>query len=228
MNARYLPYVVYKNLEKFAEYRKLISKSDNLKEKEFIEKIQIDGYVIIELEDSDDKQRRYLKSVDPHCHEIPTKTYIIIIEPNNAVGLKSANFEKMLKTISHFTSKNRKYNLEINIITKELFKANIKNKLETFLSSGSDESGYIQILNYGYNVFIMVIPDHMLVPPHRLLTIEEEELVLSETFIKKRDMPKLAKTDPNVIWHGGITGDVFEILSPSEATGTEVHYRCVL
>jgi DNA-directed RNA polymerase subunit H (RpoH/RPB5) len=237
----YLPFTVYKNVMRFLEFRKLTLVSGNivrargakqdpepLNETKFIEMIQIDGYVIIEAKDHPDKQRRFPRQIPLPVQALPVQTYIAIVEPNNKAANASAEFEKMLKNIPEFGATKRTTNLDIIIITKELFKTNIVNKVEPFLSNGTggletpNPQGFLHINNHGYKVFTMVIPEHKMVHPHRILGDDEAKKVLAEIHAKKSDIPKISKLDP------AVTGDILEILVPSETVGTEIHYRCTL
>lgn len=222
--SRYLPYTIYENVQKLLTYRQLLP-IEPMSERDFIEKIQIEGYVIINTSDAPTKVRKFTKASNPLTHSRPVQTYIIIVEPNNKVGQASADFEKMLK---HVPISKRPQNIEILIITKELFKPNIVSKIDTLVQQGDANDGYLQITNLTYNNFIIVIPEHCMVPPHRILNDTESAKVLAQTFSKKRDIPKILKSDPINIWYGGVTGDIYEILVPSENVGTEVHYRCVI
>lgn len=230
--SKYLPFMVYENVLEFLKYRKLILVGAALEEKKFIEKIQMSGYVIVEAKDADDKQRRPNKSMHPATVGLQVKTYIAIVEPNSEVSQKSADFEKMLKDIHPIFSAKRNYNIEVILITKEELKSNITNKIATYTLTGGTKKdaaeGFILINNYTYKNFIIVVPKHIMVPPHRILSKEEEEQLLAETYTRKIDIPKITQKDPNAIWHDGQRGDIFEILVPSENSGTEIHYRCVI
>jgi len=228
--SKYLPFMVYENVMEFLKYRKLVLVGSVLEEKKYIEKIQMNGYVIVEAKDSDEKQRRQNKSMHPNTFGLPVKTYVVIIEPNSEVSQKSADFEKMLKDIHPIFSAKRNYNIEIILITKEELKSNILNKIDSYsvIGGAKNKEGYILIQNYTYKNFVIVVPKHIMVPPHRILNKEEEEQLLAETYTRKMDIPKITSKDPNVIWHDGLRGDIFEILVPSENSGVEIHYRCVL
>jgi DNA-directed RNA polymerase subunit H (RpoH/RPB5) len=234
----YLPYRVYKNIIKFLEYRKLnlISgyvKGDKslLDENKFIEIIQIDKYIMLSAEDNPEYPRRFQSQVPESARQMPTYTYIIIVEPNSRVANTSNDFEKMIKNVPNFNAATKNFNLDIIVVTKELLKNNIINKIDSYTTFGSDgakKHGFINISNYAYRVFSMVIPEHKQVPPHRILSKEEAEITLNECFVKKRNIPKITKTDPNAIWHGAITGDVMEVQMPSEGVGINIQYKVCL
>jgi DNA-directed RNA polymerase subunit H (RpoH/RPB5) len=231
---RYLPYTIYLNLMKFLEYRNLKflgnvikgNSKDNsnvLTESKFIEIIQIDHYITIAAEDM--SARRFSIYTHPATHKHITYTYIIIIEPDGPASTTSSSFERMIKNIPHMSSSKKNFNIEILVISKELLKTNIEKKLTPMITHGSETEGFVYIHNYMYRVFSMIIPEHILIPKHRILNVEETSLVLKELNAKKSDLPKILRSDPNAIWLGAVIGDVLEIIQHSESTGGDIIYR---
>lgn len=233
--SRYTPYLLYKNILKFLEYRKLGLKAHLVKNKEvngvlseskFIELIQTDEYVILECEDTE--QRRFPPFTHENSKKLKTVTYIVIVEPNSQISNVSNSFDRMLKNIPQLTSAKRNHNIDIIVVTKEPFKTNIEKKIEPLIMNGDEISGFLHIHNYQYRVFAMIVPEHKLVPSHRVLSKDESTQVLKETNTKKRDMPKIHHNDAMALWSNAVAGDIIEITISSEATGSEIVYRvCV-
>lgn len=75
----------------------------------------------------------------------------------------------------------------------------------------------------------MKINDHEAVPEHRKLNEEEIEEVLDTYDAKKKDLPKIERTDAALKNKDNIeVGDVIEILRDSPTAGESVYYRRVV
>jgi len=293
-SSSYIPYLVYRNLAKFIEYRELVltsgitnkrradpsqklkdqklkdqkskdqkpkdqtpkkqlpgdasakkaaeaseaaqkadkdRKAENatfLTENELVQTIQVDGYVILSAEDSPNKIRRFGRDISKINRERPTKTHIIIIKPDSSFSKTSSNFEKLMNRVPNLISTKRNHNIDILVITEQSVKSNILKKMTPFNTSGDNDVGFVRIENYPYKLFTSVIPEHEMVPKHRILNEKEEREVLDQLFIEKKSLPKIKKSDPPVVWVGGEVGDIIEILIPSEAVGREKKYRVVI
>jgi len=231
--SKYIPFIIYNNIMHFLEFRKLKLKTHIVKNKQvdgilteskFIEIIFTDDYVMLECEDTE--PRKFPPFTHESAKKLKTITYFIIVEPNSQISNVSNSFDRMLKNIPHLTSSKRTTNLDIIVVTKEPFKTNIEKKIEPMRTNGDESgAGFLHIHNYRFRTFAMIIPEHKLVPPHRVLSKEEAAQVLKETNTKKRDMPKIHHDDAMALWSNAQIGDVIEILMPSEATGDEVVYR---
>ena len=234
---------VYSNLAKFLEHRNLefgsTSKDSKMpknwmKIDDFIQTIQLDGYIMFEAHDSEKKMRRFHKSVPPAVHKLPVRTFVILIDSTSGYSKASNDFMKLLGRIPEFNSKKRKSTLDIIVITKEMMKSNVTNKYNPHINHGSlgddDKTvfGATYISNYPYRVFTSVIPDSKFVPHHRIVTKEEEVEILEQIHTDKKDLPKIRQLDPPMIWLGGTVGDVVECLLPSENTGYEKKYLVVI
>jgi len=70
---------------------------------------------------------------------------------------------------------------------------------------------------------------HQLVPPHRKLSSEETNEIMTKYLIKsKLQMPIILKTDVIAKWHGLKQGDVVEIIRYNENSGKSYYYRCCI
>lgn len=71
--------------------------------------------------------------------------------------------------------------------------------------------------------------DHILVPKHRKLTLEEfEEFVATHIRHGRPNLPQLLVSDPIVRIYGGQPGDVFEIIRYNQYMGVSPYYRTVI
>jgi DNA-directed RNA polymerase subunit H (RpoH/RPB5) len=72
---------------------------------------------------------------------------------------------------------------------------------------------------------------HFLVPPHELLPREEEDAFLTRINRDKsqarRELPRIASTDPIVRWYGFRSGRICKVTRTSEQTGRSIYYRLV-
>ena len=73
---------------------------------------------------------------------------------------------------------------------------------------------------------------HYLVPRHELLPLDEEGAFLSrinkDISQARRELPKIASTDPIVRWCGFRPGRICKITRSSEQTGRSIYYRMVI
>ena len=73
---------------------------------------------------------------------------------------------------------------------------------------------------------------HYLVPGHELLPLNEEAAFLScinkDISQARRELPKIASTDPIVRWYGFHSGRICKIIRSSEQTGRSIYYRLVV
>jgi DNA-directed RNA polymerase subunit H (RpoH/RPB5) len=69
--------------------------------------------------------------------------------------------------------------------------------------------------------------DHVLVPPHRVLSAAEKR-ALVETFGPESGLPQISLDDPVSKYYGVHPGDVFEITRNRPNVGEHPHYRVVV
>lgn len=245
---QYLPTIVHGNVKKFLEHRQLelvagsiskrkaqkveskTKKSEFLDDSSFTKVIQIDGYVVIEAKDSDKKDRHFRKQIDEVNRKRPTFTYIVIIDMESKYASASPEFVNLMKRIPEFDHEKRENNMEIIIISQSVLSSHIQKKINLYTNDGTKTAGFCHISSYPYHIFTTYLldPDHSMVPPHRIISKEEEDELLKSTYSEKKCMPKISINDPPVVWIGGEVGDIIEIKLPSESTGIELNYRVVI
>jgi DNA-directed RNA polymerase subunit H (RpoH/RPB5) len=242
--AKYLPAQVHENIPEFLKHRKLklvsgsvskrkaqkiVTHNNMLSTETFTKVIQMDGYGIIEAEDLPTKDRRYKKHISEQNRNRKTKTYIVIIDMNSKFASQSPEFVTLMKRIPGFDYEKRDHNIDILLISQNKLSSHIQKKISLYKTC-TEEAGFTNIEDYQYHVFRSNImdPNHAFVPPHRLLSREEEVELLTGTYSEKKDLPRIHQSDPPVIWIGGEVGDVVEIAQFSESTGTSYEYRVVI
>jgi DNA-directed RNA polymerase subunit H len=100
-----------------------------------------------------------------------------------------------------------------------------KNIMDTFHSHRLSARFTYTLLSY--NHFMIVVPDHDLIYPHRILSKEEAADVLEKMRTAPINMPQIFQNDPPLVWIGARAGDMIEITRPSETAGFAMFYRFV-
>lgn len=238
---KYLPYVIYQNILKFLEYRKLdlvagaiyaeskkktTTDVNYLDQEEFIKSIQYYGYVLMEAKDKPDKDRRFNKNISVENITKPVKTFILLFEDNNQ-SQSSQAFVKILTRIPGFDDSERNYNIDVIIINREDLNVHLMKKVELYTSMGDSKKGYLIINSYKYLYFTSIRPEHKLVAKQRIITKDEENIILGDLLTNKKKLPKIQKRDVIAVWLGAEVDDIVEALIPSEASGIETKYLVV-
>lgn len=73
-----------------------------------------------------------------------------------------------------------------------------------------------------------LIPDHIYVPKHEIMTKEEAEKVLEKYNTKPTEMPLIYVNDPAIIDLGVKPGDMIQITRKSPTAGESLYYRYVV
>lgn len=76
--------------------------------------------------------------------------------------------------------------------------------------------------------FMINIIDHILVPKHILLTVEESNKVLDEYKIKKKNMQKFFDNDPIARYYNAKIGRIFTIIRSSKTTTNVATHKIVI
>ena len=137
-----------------------------------------------------------------HIKREPTDTKIILTA-GKEIPNKSKELFNVLKQIN--IPKNK--NLDVIIINEFAYKPNVESVLIDFKKNNPK----VNISMYKYDNFIIVIPKHDSVFPHRVMDEDEVNLLLNDLKCEKKSLPMIKLNDPQNIWIGGKVGDVLEI-----------------
>jgi len=192
--------VIYNNIYKFLEYRKIKPITPQVKDDIFLRNFNHNGYVSVE-------------------GMLNNKVYhILFIERNNDMGLKAKDFNKKVTEISRGKS------MTIIVISKEELSKNIKKEILSIRTINR----LVVIENYKYDTFVLVIPEHEAVPKHSIATQDELKVYLDFYNLNGRDLQKIFNTDPAVVWLGANVGDIVKIDRISDSTGISTAFRIVV
>tara|TARA_B100000029_G_scaffold144745_1_gene139964 strand:+ start:1003 stop:1254 length:252 start_codon:yes stop_codon:yes gene_type:complete len=74
----------------------------------------------------------------------------------------------------------------------------------------------------------VLVPDHVYVPKHEIMTKDEAADVLKQFNCKPTELPLIYVDDPAIIELGVKPGDMMKITRNSETAGESVYYRYVV
>jgi DNA-directed RNA polymerase subunit H (RpoH/RPB5) len=75
--------------------------------------------------------------------------------------------------------------------------------------------------------FLFDLPNHCMVPKHRIMTDAEIQSELFSEYIKKNDIYTIYEFDPPIVWLGGREGQVVEVIRQSISTLEAPVYRLI-
>ena len=74
----------------------------------------------------------------------------------------------------------------------------------------------------------VLVPDHVYVPKHEIMTKKEAEDVLKKFNCKPTELPLIFVNDPAIIGLGVKPGDMIKITRSSATAGESLYYRYVV
>jgi len=74
----------------------------------------------------------------------------------------------------------------------------------------------------------IIAPDHLYVPKHEIMKIEEAQKVLEKFHCKPTELPLIYVDDPAIIERGVKPGDMIKITRKSATAGESFYYRYVV
>ena len=73
-----------------------------------------------------------------------------------------------------------------------------------------------------------IAPNHILVPKHEIITLEEAKQVLEKYHCKAVELPLIFASDPAIVGLGVKPGDTIKITRKSATAGESFYYRYVI
>ena len=74
----------------------------------------------------------------------------------------------------------------------------------------------------------VLVPDHIYVPRHEIMTIKESEQVLKDFNCMPTELPLIFVNDPAILGLGVKPGDMIRITRKSPTAGESIYYRYVV
>jgi len=74
----------------------------------------------------------------------------------------------------------------------------------------------------------VLVPDHIYVPKHEIISIQEAGEVLNKYNCKPTELPLIFVNDPAILGLGVKPGDMIKITRKSATAGTSLYYRYVV
>jgi len=74
----------------------------------------------------------------------------------------------------------------------------------------------------------ILVPDHVFVPKHEILTKAEAEEVLTKFNCQPTEMPLIMVNDPAIVGLDVKPGDMIRIIRNSDTAGKSIYYRYVV
>ena len=75
---------------------------------------------------------------------------------------------------------------------------------------------------------VVLVPDHILVPKHEIMTKKDAEEVLKKYHCRTTDLPLIFVNDPAIQRLGVKPGDMIKITRKSGTAGVSLYYRYVV
>ena len=74
----------------------------------------------------------------------------------------------------------------------------------------------------------ILVPDHIYVPKHEIISKDEAEQVLAKYNCKPTELPLIFVSDPAIMGLGVKPGDMIKITRESPTAGQSIYYRYVV
>jgi len=74
----------------------------------------------------------------------------------------------------------------------------------------------------------ILVPDHVYVPTHEIMTKDKAEEVLKKYNCKPTELPLIFVNDPAIVGLGVKPGDMIKITRKSATAGDSIYYRYVV
>lgn len=211
--------VVYTITHDFARYRNLDILTD-ASETKVTKDMETNGYFRINA-----------------THTIPRgarkDVIILVLDENKKYSHNSPELKKLMGNLD--TEEPYKNNTldEVILVVADPFKSK-KNLLDVVKMyqarevRNSDPTGRSPFYNIIYYCNLQrCIPEHVGVPKHELLTVEEMQELCDTQYKRPKEFSWIPSVDPQILWIGGRPGQMVRIIRDSDTTVRSVTYRFI-
>jgi DNA-directed RNA polymerase subunit H (RpoH/RPB5) len=213
---RFIPYVVYKNLFIFMKYANISFDDKEMNLDQFSKDIQHYGFISF-------------KALDRHQRRI-----VIFVVNKNDLLVKNHEFNRkapdFTKLVHYFPTPKItkgvctfKDEIEVMVISEDGMTTHVCKKANEIMRG---RPGLV-IHDYNYTLFNEVIPEGLICDEHIVLSDEEVVKLIKFQKFTKKELPKISRIDPQVIWIAGRPGDIIQINRTSETSIVLPYYRVV-
>lgn len=209
--AEFAPFLVYTHLRRYFSYRRLEeSKQEWIERDLFVQNLNQFHYYRVDTTDAAGKT-----------------IVVLILAADGTYARSSPNLRKFLSRLDAEPAAKEGQLKEVIVIAEKGFFAK-KKLMEAFNEFRDKARGSADTyLAYPYDVFALVVPDHVSVPNHLIATDEEVRAFLTRERKTLADLPAISARDPPVAWLGARPGQVVGVERLSETAGKAFVYRLV-
>lgn len=198
----YIPWIVYTNIFKMIGYRHGKANEAQLDMAKLKSAMNDRQYIVIKA----------TIEARPDYGVAGGPLWIFLIAPKSEYSTKTANFNKLVKTIRYDGQAPDLMFVSENPFNSHLQKAAAKIK-----------DHFYEI--YTYDKFLCEIPRHVLVPKHEIASLAETANHFQEYGGKPGNLQLIKPDDPAAVWCGLRLGQICKITRISELAGTAIVYR---
>jgi len=203
---KYVPGEVYTNMPKFLQYRGVQTTYVFAPIDKFAGTLNSYEHVKINGERVDSRGKKQL-------------VYIVILSPGSKYATRAPDFRKLYNTLAKSTDPT-----EVMFVSEQELTNHIRKQMDDIRR----ENPNVYIEAYTYDKFMIVYPEHVAIPPHRIATQTEVDQYYNDFGIAREDMPKIMVSDTPVMWLGAKSGDVISVTRRSESAGYSAIMRHVI
>jgi DNA-directed RNA polymerase subunit H len=203
---------VYNNLAEFVKYRGIdIGSYQFMSDKDIGTALNIDKYVLI--------VGPYTADAVNHRPCLKGRSLVIcLIAATSSAPGKLQDFRRLARTAMKAAPSPK--DLDVVFIAADTFSSN------TYKEMGEYPGVRAEFLHY--NNFIIIVPQHVRVPPHTVMDAAAAQAYFDEFYVTRASLPRIRSDDAVLVWIGARAGDIIKIVRTSEIAGTAVAYRRVV
>lgn len=204
--------IVYDNLIRLCYWRGCASAPARMNAREFAARMADPGYITIAADRAEDDPRGAAR----------------LIVAQFSFGYPFDNTSKIAGVLARIIGANAsdaRTAVELVLVSANPARTTVQSAIK-LLRAGNP---HVRVEHYAFDSFLIVVPEHILVPAHHIVARAEVEKMCSTLHMVPTNFPRLRASgtapDPMAIWLGLRPHMVVRIDRPSETAGIEVAYR---